>query len=95
MKSFALFAAICTVALSAGAMKTADAANITETDNFTTSGFAPSGSPVAPRTGSFTIAFDPSASSSGAFNAFSSNLFAARYGALTFVVVPQSRELTI
>jgi hypothetical protein len=95
MKSFALFTAICAVALSAGAMKTTSAATITETDNFTASDFTPSDRPVAPRTGSFTIAFDPTASSSSAFNAFSSNLFAARYGAFTFVVVPQSGELTI
>ena len=95
MKPFALFAAICTVALSAGAMKTANAATITETDNFTASGFTPSGSPVDPWTGSFTRTFDPTVSSSGALNAFSSNLLAGRYGTFTFVVVPQSGELTI
>ena len=73
MKSFALFAAICAVALSAGAMKTANAATITETDNFTASGFTSSGSPVDPWTGAFTITFDPTVSSSGALNAFSSS----------------------
>lgn len=95
MKSFALFATICAVALSAGAMKTANAATIKETDNFTASGFTPSGSPVDPWTGSLTITFDPTVSSSGALNAFSSNLLAGRYGTFTFVVDPQSGELTI
>ena len=94
MKSFALFAAICAVTLSAGAMKTANAATIKKTDNFTASGFAPSGSPADLWTGSFTITFDPTVSSSGALNAFSSNLLAGRYGTFTFVV-DQSGELTI
>jgi hypothetical protein len=41
MKSFPLFAAICAVALSAEATKTANAITITETINFTASGFSP------------------------------------------------------
>jgi hypothetical protein len=75
MTSFALFTAICAVTLSAGAMKTANAATITETDNFTTPGLTPSDSPVDPRTGSFTLTFDPTVSRSGALNAFSSTLW--------------------
>jgi hypothetical protein len=60
MKSFALFAAICAVALSAEGTKTANATTITNTINFTASGF-PADAPVASVTGSFTITLDPMA----------------------------------
>jgi hypothetical protein len=86
MNPFALFAAICAVALSAGATKTGNAATITETDNFTASGFTPSGGRAAPGwTGSFTITFDPlGGPQSGALDAFSSNL-PAFYGPFTYL----------
>ena len=52
--------------------------------NFTASGFTPSGSPVDPWTGSFTITFDPTGGAqAGALGAFSSNL-PAGYGILHF-----------
>jgi hypothetical protein len=53
-----LITAICAVALSAEATKTADAITITETINFTATGFL-AGAPVNPVTGSFTITLDP------------------------------------
>jgi hypothetical protein len=67
MKSFPLFAAICALALGAEATKTASADTITETINFTASGFRdvnhPGVSvPVDPVIGSFTITLDPTIS---------------------------------
>src|SRR5215510_9584182 len=62
MKTFALFAAICALALGAEATKVASAATITETIDFTASGFTPSGAPVDPVIGSFTITIDPTMS---------------------------------
>jgi hypothetical protein len=59
MKTFALFAAIFALALGAEATKLASAATITETIDFTASGFTPSGAPVDPVIGSFTITLDP------------------------------------
>jgi hypothetical protein len=59
MKTFPLFAAICAVALSSGATKTANAATITETVDFTASSFLTAGAPVDPVIGSFTITLDP------------------------------------
>ena len=50
------------------------AALITETIDFSFSNFIPSGSPIDPWTGSFTITYDPSLNSSGSLTAFSSNL---------------------
>jgi hypothetical protein len=59
MKSFPLlYAAICAVALSAEATKAANAITITETINFTASGFSPFAL-VDPVIGSFTITLDP------------------------------------
>jgi hypothetical protein len=58
MKSFTLFAAICALALSAEAAKTVNAATVTDTIDFTASGF-PAGAPVDPVTGSFTVTLDP------------------------------------
>jgi hypothetical protein len=68
MKSLALFAAICAMALSAGGTKTANAATITETIDFTATGFLPAFDlngvqhqpPVDPVIGSLTITFDNS-----------------------------------
>jgi hypothetical protein len=57
----ALAAAGCALALSVGGPK---AATITETINFKASGFQPAGAPVDPVIGSFTITFDPTASTS-------------------------------
>ena len=51
-----LAAAGCALALSVGGAK---AATITETINFTASGFQPAGAPVDPVMGSFTITLDP------------------------------------
>jgi hypothetical protein len=59
MKSFPWFAAICALALGGEATKTASAAMITETINFTATGFTPAGAPVDPVMGSFTITLDP------------------------------------
>jgi hypothetical protein len=53
-----LLAAVCAVALGAGAAKTANASMITETINFTATGFG-AGAPFSSATGSFTITFDP------------------------------------
>jgi hypothetical protein len=53
-----LLSAVCAVALGAGAAKTANASMITETINFTATGFV-TGAPVNPVIGSFTITFDP------------------------------------
>src|SRR3954464_6630277 len=53
-----LLAALCAVALGAGAAKTANASTITETINFTATGFG-AGAPFSSATGSFTITFDP------------------------------------
>ena len=53
-----LLAALCAVALDAGAAKTANASIITETINFTATGFGV-GAPFTSATGSFTITFDP------------------------------------
>ena len=53
-----LLAAVCAAALGAGAAKTANASMITETVNFTATGFGP-GAPFSSATGSFTITFDP------------------------------------
>ena len=58
MKAPYLITAICAVALSAEATKTANAAMITETINFTATGFL-AGAPVNPVIGSFTITLDP------------------------------------
>jgi hypothetical protein len=68
MKSMTLGALAFAGALalaSTGAAKTANAATITETINFTASGFVPSGAPVDPVTGSFTITLDPTMSING------------------------------
>jgi hypothetical protein len=64
MKSFRLFAAICTVALSAGAMQAANAAATTYRLTFRASGFQPDyftypSAPVDPVIGSFFITLDP------------------------------------
>jgi hypothetical protein len=53
-----LLAALCAVALGAGAAKTANASTITETINFSATGFG-MGAPFSSATGSFTITFDP------------------------------------
>ena len=53
-----LLSAVCAVALGAGAAKTANASMITETVNFTATGFG-AGAPFSSATGSFTITFDP------------------------------------
>jgi hypothetical protein len=54
-----LIPAICVVALSAEATKTANAIAITQTIDFTARGFTPAGAPVDPVTGSFDITLDP------------------------------------
>jgi hypothetical protein len=57
-----LLAVVCAVAMGAEATKTANAAPITETINFTATGFVTPGGvhgPVDPVMGSFTITFDP------------------------------------
>jgi hypothetical protein len=51
----------CRVCVSIGGTK---AATITETINFTASGFQPAGAPVNPVTGSFTITLDPTVNTS-------------------------------
>ena len=51
----------CALAVSIGGTK---AATITETINFTASGFQPAGAPVNPVTGSFTITLDPTVNTS-------------------------------
>jgi hypothetical protein len=53
-----LLAAVCAIALGAGASKTANASMITETISFTATGFG-TGAPFSSATGSFTITFDP------------------------------------
>jgi hypothetical protein len=53
-----LLAVGCAIALNAEATKTANAITITETINFTATGFG-TGAPVNPVIGSFTITFDP------------------------------------
>jgi hypothetical protein len=53
-----LLGVVCAIALGAGAAKTANASMITETINFTTTGFG-AGAPFSSATGSFTITFDP------------------------------------
>jgi hypothetical protein len=53
-----LLAAMCAVAVGAGTAKTANASTITETINFTATGFG-AGAPFSSATGSFTITFDP------------------------------------
>jgi hypothetical protein len=53
-----LLTAVCAMALSGGAAKTANASVITETINFSATGFG-SGAPFSSATGSFTITFDP------------------------------------
>ena len=53
-----LLAAVCAVALGAGVAKTANASMITETVNFTATGFG-AGALFSSATGSFTITFDP------------------------------------
>jgi hypothetical protein len=69
MKSFPLFAALCAIALGAGATRTARGGTITETISFTASDFVTivgSGSaPVDPVIGSFTITFDPFVATTG------------------------------
>jgi len=56
-----LAAAGCALALSVASAK---AATITETINFTASGFQPPGAPVDPVMGSFTITLDPTVDTS-------------------------------
>ena len=56
-----LVGAGCALALSVGSAK---AATITETINFTASGFQPPGAPVDPVMGSFTITLDPTVDTS-------------------------------
>src|SRR2546430_3039489 len=56
-----LAAAGCALILSVGGAK---AATITETINFTASGFQPAGAPVDPVMGSFTITLDPTVDTS-------------------------------
>jgi hypothetical protein len=56
-----LAAAGCALAVSIAGTK---AATITETINFTASGFQPAGAPVNPVTGSFTITLDPTVNTS-------------------------------
>jgi hypothetical protein len=62
-----------------------NAATVTESFNFTASGFVPNPPGFPDWTGSFTITFDPTASGSqsGPLNAFSSNL-PAIYGAFSY-----------
>jgi hypothetical protein len=89
-----ILAVIFTLVL--GVMGRASAATVTETYDFTASGFTPSGSPVEPWTGSFTITFDPTETLllSGALDAFSSNL-PASYGTFTFVYGGAGNALVI
>lgn len=66
----------------------ANAATITETVDFTASGFSNPGAPPAPApadpwTGSFTVTFDPAMASMGTLDAFSSSL-PAGYGTFVF-----------
>jgi hypothetical protein len=62
MKSLSSWiAATCILALDVGPANTT---TITETINFTASGFQPAGAPVNPVTGSFTITLDPSVNTS-------------------------------
>jgi hypothetical protein len=53
-----LLAAVCAMALGTGAAQRANANMITETFNFTATGFG-TGAPFSSATGSFTITFDP------------------------------------
>jgi hypothetical protein len=72
----------------------ADAATVTDSFSFTASGFTPSGSPVDPWTGSFTITFDPTDGNQAGALAFSSNL-PASYGTFTFVYIPTTTRVLI
>jgi hypothetical protein len=72
----------------------ADAATVTDSFSFTASGFTPSGSPVDPWTGSFTITYDPTLGKSGALDAFSSNL-PAGYDTFVFVYAGPGSFLVI
>src|ERR1700730_7514558 len=63
MKNMTLGAFVCALALAwTGVPKPANATTITETIDFTASGFFPSGAPVDPVIGSFTITIDPTMS---------------------------------
>jgi hypothetical protein len=64
MKFLPFFAAICALALGAEATKTASAVPITETINFSASGFQ-TGAPVDPVIGAFTITLDPTINITG------------------------------
>ena len=60
MKNMTLSVFVCALALAwTGVPKPANATTITETIDFTASGFTPSGAPVDPVIGSFTITLDP------------------------------------
>jgi hypothetical protein len=67
-----LTAAVCAVALGAGAAKTANASMIAETISFTATGFG-TGAPFSSATGSFTITFDPLVTVVGQGNAITFN----------------------
>jgi hypothetical protein len=62
MKSFGLTLAACLIALS---VETAGASPITDAISFNATNFSPSGAPVDPVTGSFTVTFDPTVNGSG------------------------------
>ena len=76
-----LAAAGCALALSVASAK---AATITETINFTASGFQPPGAPVDPVMGSFTITLDPTVDTSFATTITFNNEHHAR-GQCTFL----------
>jgi hypothetical protein len=74
----------------------ANAATVTESFNFTASGFVPNPPGFPDWTGSFTITFDPTASGSqsGPLNAFFSNL-PATYGAFSYGLTGPGAFLSI
>ncbi len=77
-----LAAAGSALALSVGGAK---AATITETINFTASGFQPAGAPVDPVMGSFTITLDPTVDTSFATTITFNNVSITPRGQCTFL----------
>jgi hypothetical protein len=66
MKNMTLSVFVCALALAwTGVPKPANATTITETIDFTASGFTPSGAPVDPVIGAFTITLDPTINITG------------------------------
>ena len=80
-----IYGAVALLLAACAPIAAGNAATVTESFNFTASGFLPNPPGFPDWTGSFTITFDPTASGSqsGPLNAFSSNL-PAIYGAFSY-----------